>query len=189
MIQFVQQMYQRQGLRGFYAGVTPALIQIIPYMGCNFAIYDYLTTRRRHGGIGDHDKNNNNTSPVVSIGWSAYAGSISGAISKMMVYPLDTVKRRLQAQAFFTLAHHEAMTTTTTTLHTNYNPASRHHHPHYKGMYDCIRSIYRLEGWRSFYRGIVPSVLKTAIASSLTFSCFRWTQNALRWTHDVALLR
>ena len=199
LIQFVQQMYQIQGFRGFYAGVTPAIIQIIPYMGCNFAIYDYLTTTTstRTTTHADDDPTSSHTATSsgdksVSIGLSAYAGSISGALSKMMVYPLDTVKRRLQAQAFFTSSHvwqdgshHHNSQDTTTASHTNTSHPSRH--KHYNGMYDCILSIYRNEGMASFYRGIVPSVLKTAIATSLTFSCFRWTQSTLHWTHDNIL--
>jgi solute carrier family 25 thiamine pyrophosphate transporter 19 len=81
--EFTRYLYQSKGIRGFYAGAFPAVIQIIPYMGMNFAIYDLLTSKER------------------SVGLSAYAGSISGAVSKIMVYPMDTVKRRLQAEAFF----------------------------------------------------------------------------------------
>jgi len=40
--QFVQTMYAKNGLRGFFIGSVPAVIQIIPYMGINFALYDYL---------------------------------------------------------------------------------------------------------------------------------------------------
>jgi Mitochondrial carrier protein len=90
---------------------------------------------------------------------------LSGAFSKICVYPVDTVKRRLQAQAFF--------------------PASQHQ-KYYAGMWDCIITVYRQEGVTSFYRGMVPSVLKTAIATSLTFAFFRWTKNTLEGIHDFS---
>jgi Mitochondrial carrier protein len=173
-LQFVQQMYQLQGIRGFYAGVTPALIQIIPYMGCNFAIYDYLTTTAASSETIESNGG------VISIGLSAYAGSISGAVSKIIVYPLDTVKRRLQAQAFFS----------SSTVWNNINSHSDQSHDHtyrhrnYSGMWDCIQTIARDEGFMAFYRGIVPSVMKTAIATSLTFATFRWTQSTLQYMHD-----
>jgi Mitochondrial carrier protein len=160
--EFVTHMYRLQGWRGFYAGAAPAILQIIPYMGLNFAIYDYLISY-------DPKKHQDTTTTKTSVGLSAYAGSISGACSKMVVYPLDTVKRRLQAQAFFAhapIAPHER--------------ARRH----YRGTWDCVATIYQTEGWMAFYRGIVPSVAKTAIATSLTFSCFHWTQNTLAWIHD-----
>jgi hypothetical protein len=37
-------LYQSRGLAGFYAGVRPALVQIIPYMGINFALYEALSS-------------------------------------------------------------------------------------------------------------------------------------------------
>lgn len=134
------------------------MIQIIPYMGLNFAIYDWLTTTT--------DTTDNSTASKTHTSVSAaYAGSVSGALSKSCVYPIDTVKRRLQAQAFFVTA-------------------SSHEQYYYEGMWDCIRTIYQQEGITSFYRGMVPSVLKTAIATSLTFAFFRWTKNSLEGFHD-----
>jgi solute carrier family 25 thiamine pyrophosphate transporter 19 len=33
-------IYQQKGLRGFYAGLTPTLIEIVPYAGLQFGFYD-----------------------------------------------------------------------------------------------------------------------------------------------------
>lgn len=137
--EFAVHLYKQKGVRGFFAGAGPATIQIIPYMGLNFAIYDKLTSQDR------------------SVVLSGYAGSISGATSKILVYPIDTVKRRLQAQAFYVSAD------------------SRD----YRNTFDCISRMYTEGGIVSFYRGVVPSVLKSTIASSLSFAFFRLTKNAL----------
>lgn len=114
-------------------------------MGLNFAIYDTLTS-------GDRD-----------IGLSAYAGMISGSVSKIVVYPLDTVKKRLQAQAVFGPAVGGVM---------------------YDDMVDCFRKILRHEGTTGLYRGLLPSVLKTSIATGLSFSLYRGTKNFLEGLHD-----
>uniref|UniRef100_A0A7R9ZR81 Uncharacterized protein n=1 Tax=Craspedostauros australis TaxID=1486917 RepID=A0A7R9ZR81_9STRA len=143
---FAADIYRNQGVRGFYAGGLPAVLQIVPYMGLNFSIYEYLTRQ-------DHNK-------TVSV--SGYAGSIAGATSKIVVYPMDTVKKRLQAQAVFG----------TSTLHSSAS------HPHV-GMVDCARAIYKREGVASFYRGIVPAVLKNMIGTGLSFAIFRATKNVL----------
>ena len=100
---------------------------------------------------------------------AAYAGSISGALSKLVVYPLDTVKRRLQAQALV--------------LSTDGINSNNHFHQCYRGMWDCFVTIYRREGYAAFYRGMVPSVLKTTISTSLSFALYRWTRNALESGH------
>lgn len=136
------------GIRAFFVGLKPAIVQIVPYMGLNFAIYDSLTQGDRR------------------IGLSGYAGSISGAVSKIVVYPCDTIKKRIQYQSVF-----GASTSTTA----NY---------YYKGMWDCFVTMIRTEGISSLYRGLVPSVLKTAIGSGLSFTFFRMTKNGLEELHD-----
>lgn len=77
-LEFATNLYQRRGWKGFFAGCWPTVLQIIPYMGLSFAIYDSLTSGDR------------------GVGLSAYAGSIAGAVSKALVYPMDTVKKRLR---------------------------------------------------------------------------------------------
>jgi len=141
--EFAVSLYRRKGIKAFYAGCSPASIQIIPYMGLNFAIYDALTSGDR------------------AVGMSAYAGTISGSVSKIIVYPIDTVKKRLQAQAVF-------------------GPIG----DIYYGMFDCFKKILQHEGIGGFYRGLVPSVLKTGIATGLSFSLYRGTKNALEHFHD-----
>ena len=42
---FAKQMYKQKGLSGFYAGATPALLQIIPSMGLSFCLHDLLVLR------------------------------------------------------------------------------------------------------------------------------------------------
>jgi solute carrier family 25 thiamine pyrophosphate transporter 19 len=143
IVEFAGQLYRQKGIMGFYAGSTPAVIQIIPYMGLSFAIYDSLTRGDRR------------------VGLSAFAGSISGAVSKIIIYPVDTVKRRLQAQAFFEASGQP-----------------------YAGMVDCMKTIARKEGISSFYRGVVPSVLKTTISTGLAFSFYRFAKNSLELLHD-----
>jgi len=147
VMECASRMYQQRGPAAFFAGIRPAVVQIIPYMGLNFAIYDSLTRGDR------------------SIGLSAYAGSISGGFSKMVVYPMDTVKKRLQAQSVF-------------------GPQINSCGRYYTGLWHCLTTMIQKEGVASLYRGIVPSVLKTTIGSSLSFSFFRMTKNGLEEIHD-----
>ena len=39
----------------------------------------------------------------------------------------------------------------------------------YSGMWDAMRMTWRHEGWRGFYRGLTPQLLKTAPSSAITF--------------------
>jgi hypothetical protein len=138
MFSFARRVWQAQGVSGFFAGSGPALYGIVPYMGLNFVIYESLV---------GHDK---------TLAQAGAAGAISGGVSKFVVYPLDTVKKRLQVQAFYD----ETLTK-------------------YKGIIDCFVRIIRDEGASSLYRGLIPSVLKNTIATSLSFALYTHTMNLL----------
>jgi len=137
---FVLQIYKAQGISGFFVGMGAALYGIVPYMGCNFLIYEKLVEGDRK---------------TTSL--AGFAGAISGGVSKLLVYPLDTVKKRMQVQAF-------AMPTT----------------PRYDSMIDCLFQIIKKEGAHNLYRGLLPSILKNAIATSLSFALYTATLNLLR---------
>lgn len=143
-------------LRNLFAGCGPAVLGIIPYMGLNFALYDYLVR----------------TGEKTKVGDAGIAGAIAGGSSKLIVYPLDTVKKRLQAQAFNTF------------WGTGNAAAPLGNAPEYKNMVDCAVRIMKVEGVGAFYRGLVPTLLKTMGATGLTFSIFTFTKNTLETTHD-----
>ncbi len=145
-------IYRQRGFVGFYAGSAPAVVQIIPYMGLNFVIYEFLITE------GESSR------ASKSVGLSGYAGSISGAVSKIIVYPMDTIKKRIQFQSVF------GAPTKTGVV--------------YDGMWDCLATTIRTEGVFGLYRGLVPSVLKTTLGSGLAFTFFRSTKNLLESIHD-----
>lgn len=126
-------------------------------MGLNFAIYDFLITQ---GENDNHNQRNGSGSKSISL--SGQAGSISGAVSKIIVYPLDTIKKRIQIQSVF--GSNNVM--------------------HYNGMIDCLRKTIQSEGIHGLYRGLFPSVLKTTIGSGLTFTFFRTTKNLLETFYD-----
>lgn len=109
-------------------------------MGINFALYDYMTR------IGK-DKKGNKVNPA----WAGAAGLIAGGTSKVIVYPLDTVKKRLQAQTFMVAS------------------SSTQHVLKYNGMYDCIVKIAKQEGAQSFYKGLVPTVIKSMAGTGFPF--------------------
>jgi solute carrier family 25 thiamine pyrophosphate transporter 19 len=193
MAQFYKRMVSQHGYRGFFAGVCPALIQIIPYMGINFALYDTFTRI-------------SNSHSVLNAG---AAGTISGGLSKIIVYPLgetnffdmlkakfllfigiisltlnisdgtkiiiDTVKKRLQAQTFASLLKPTPGTAASNLPYQN----------QYKGMVDCIIQTARDESIVGFYRGMVPSVMKNAAATGITFAIFTLSKNALEAAHDA----
>ena len=136
ILEFALTLYRREGITGFFAGVQPAVVQVIPYMGLNFLLYEFFVSRD------------------PSVGISGMAGALSGGVSKIVVYPLDTVKRRIQIQ-----------TISGTTQ--------------YRNMMDCLFTIARTEGIHVLFNGLVPSVTKTMIGTGLSFAIFTLVKNIL----------
>ena len=66
--------------------------QVAPQMGIAFAVYETL---RRHppASVEAHA-----TAVNMTAIWPTVAGGAAGVVSKLAVYPLDTIKKRVQAQ-------------------------------------------------------------------------------------------
>jgi solute carrier family 25 (mitochondrial phosphate transporter), member 23/24/25/41 len=75
-------------------------------------------------------------------------GSISGSVGATMVYPLNLVRTRLQASG------------------------SSGHPERYSGIADVARKTYGRDGWRGFYRGLVPTLAKVSLLRPLNLSLF-----------------
>jgi len=77
------------GLRALYRGLLPTLVGILPYAGISFATYEALKARARalRGGAGE-----------PSAAERLAAGGAAGLAGQAVVYPLDTVRRRLQTE-------------------------------------------------------------------------------------------
>ncbi|KAI8846449.1 mitochondrial carrier domain-containing protein [Chytridium lagenaria] len=82
----VTQILRKEGVGGFYRGVAPSAVQIMPYMGVMFWSKDVVVKvlkKRTELGKGMQD----------FIG-----GGLAGIMSKTVVMPFDVVRKRLQVQ-------------------------------------------------------------------------------------------
>lgn len=63
-------------------------------------------------------------------------GSVSGSVGATSVYPLNLVRTRLQASG------------------------SPGHPQRYTGIMDVVQQTWSRDGWRGFYRGLLPTLAK-----------------------------
>jgi solute carrier family 25 thiamine pyrophosphate transporter 19 len=89
------------------------------------------------------------------------SGALSGLFSKMVVYPFDLVRKRLQMEG------HQQHPRAELQLRSSW--------------LSCLKTIVKREGFRSLYKGLAPSLLKVAPANAVTFMVFEETKDLLVW--------
>jgi ornithine carrier protein len=79
-------------------------------------------------------------------------GAISGIAGKIVEFPFDTVKVRLQTSSSDT----------------------------FNGTFDCIKKTYKNEGFSGFYKGLSSPLVGSMIENGILFSGFGLAQNLIR---------
>ncbi|KAG0297601.1 mitochondrial thiamine pyrophosphate transporter [Linnemannia gamsii] len=192
--QAFRHIFRQDGIKGFYRGMTPALIQVIPYMGVMFGSYDSLkqlaswlktkaadasflsepSTASSHNSKTSYGSTSDppykkKTFGQILLGLEDMAcGALSGVISKTVVYPLDMVRKRLQIQG-----SEQQRSFAGNAGHGSAAPTT---------VWRCMVHIVRQEGYLALYKGLLPGILKAAPASAVTFFVFSQTGALLERT-------
>jgi len=138
-------MYQYESNGVFFRGLGATLLQVAPYTGLQFFFYTFFWQMWRLDTRRVSD----------DVGWveSSVCGSMAGVAAKGIVYPLDLAKKRMQVQGF-----HQARERFGKVFYC-------------KGLLDCFRRTVVDEGFPGLYKGFLPSLIKAAATTGLTF-CF-----------------
>ena len=143
IIATAKKMWKSNGIYSFFRGLPLGLIGMFPYAAIDLATFEYLKSTlltRKARLYRRHEQDvplSNFTTGVI--------GAFSGALSASIVYPMNVLRTRLQAQG--------------TILH----------QPTYTGIVDVTRKTIKSEGIRGLFRGITPNLLKVAPAVSISY--------------------
>ncbi|KAI6854542.1 hypothetical protein D0864_04715 [Hortaea werneckii] len=151
----LQDITRHEGPAGFFRGLSAGVGQIVPYMGLFFASYEAL-------------KPGMATIQLPFSSGDALAGILASVFSKSAVFPLDTVRKRLQVQG---------------PNRARYVGGARM--PEYqRGVRGTLGMIVRREGWRGLYRGLPVSLIKAAPASAVTMWSYERALHLLQGLSD-----
>lgn len=90
--------------------------------------------------------------PTPTSAWKSFlAGTVGGVFGLTLVYPLDTVKVRIQTRP----------------MHT------------YNGILHCLNTTIQQEGYKSLYRGIASPVIGYGAIKATAFGSNKYAQNML----------
>ncbi|XP_010269464.1 PREDICTED: mitochondrial thiamine pyrophosphate carrier [Nelumbo nucifera] len=155
---------RNRGFRGLYAGLSPTLVEIIPYAGLQFGTYD---TFKRWTMSWNRYRSLHIASSQIDDSLSSFqlflCGLAAGTCAKAVCHPLDVVKKRFQIEGL--------------QRHPKYG--ARVEHRAYRNMYDAVHRILQMEGWSGLYKGIFPSIVKAAPAGAVTFVAYEYTSDWL----------
>ncbi|OJJ51160.1 hypothetical protein ASPZODRAFT_148493 [Penicilliopsis zonata CBS 506.65] len=148
-----KKMWKTNGLYAFFRGLPLGLVGMFPYAAIDLTTFEYLKralTARKARLANCHEED----APISNFATGAI-GAISGATSASIVYPLNVLRTRLQAQG--------------TVLH----PAT------YSGIGDVARRTIKAEGIRGLFRGLTPNLLKVAPAVSISYVVYENSKRML----------
>lgn len=146
-VQGLKMIYVQEGVKGMYRGLSPAVFQIAPLTGGQFMFYNIFGSMfRQYFNIGA-----NETLPAIEL---FISGGLAGICTKLLVYPLDLAKKRLQIQGF-------AKSRQTFGRHFICD-----------SMANCMYNIVKQEGFVGLYKGLYPALLKACFMSAFYFAIY-----------------
>lgn len=143
LIKTAKEMFREGGYRTFYRGIFVGTSGIFPYaaldLGTFSTIKNWLVKREaKKLGIDAADVKLPNYM-VLTL------GALSGTFGATVVYPLNLLRTRLQAQGTYA-------------------------HPYtYDGFSDVLRKTIQREGYPGLFKGLVPNLAKVAPAVSISY--------------------
>ncbi|MBA0738025.1 hypothetical protein Gogos_011440 [Gossypium gossypioides] len=152
-----------RGFRGLYAGLSPTLVEIVPYAGLQFGTYDTF----KRWCMAWNNLRSSSISSTTGDSLSSFqlfiCGLAAGTCAKLVCHPLDVVKKRFQIEGL--------------QRHPKYG--ARVEQRAYRNLFDALHRILKSEGWHGLYKGIVPSTIKAAPAGAVTFVAYEFTSDWL----------
>ncbi|PNT66205.1 mitochondrial carrier protein CoAc2 isoform X3 [Brachypodium distachyon] len=138
-------IYRTEGPLGFYRGNGASVARIVPYAALHYMAYEEY---RRWIILAFP---NVEQGPILDL----VAGSIAGGTAVICTYPLDLVRTKLayQIKGAVNLSLIES------------KPSEQV----YKGILDCVKTIYKQNGLKGLYRGMAPSLYGIFPYSGLKF--------------------
>ncbi|KAG4444432.1 hypothetical protein IFR05_000023 [Cadophora sp. M221] len=148
-----KKMIQQGAVKSSYRGLTMGLLGMFPYSAIDLGTFEYLKGRlasRNARILGCHEED-----ALPGSFATGCIGAFSGAFGASIVYPVNLLRTRLQAQG--------------TVLHP----------PTYTGIIDVAQKTVKNEGFKGLFKGITPNLLKVVPAVSITYVVYENAKKAL----------
>ena len=171
----------REGVRSLFTGFAPAIAAIGPNIGISFAAYDVLASLAS-GGDGSGSELAGRGAPTLSPLGSAAVGCASGFFAKVLTYPLDTIKKRMQVASLVRSWAAGSRAGESAGRSAGEGAAAQQHEK--RGGFATLRVLLRTEGPTALFRGLSASLAKQVPAVGSAFFVFGETKRWLAARHE-----
>jgi len=131
----LKNIVQKEGIKGLYVGLSPAVVRHIPYTGFRAIGYEYI-----RGFFCGEDPSK------ASFLAKAASGMTAGGIAQAIAVPCDLVKVRMMGDGRLVAA-------------------GKLDKARYSGLVHAFRTIYVKEGLRGMYTGCLPAIQRAALVN------------------------
>jgi len=171
--EIVQRTWKMNQFKGFYRGLTPSLLGILPYSGTDLAIYETLKTMYTNFVL--YSTTSSKLTPKKkgfasgNILIPLSCGIVSSSIAQLVSYPLNLARTRMAAQVAVPSSK-ILITQNNLKLTTGGNVTISR--PVYNSMLDVFHQTIKYEGIRGLYKGLGPNFLKVVPAVSISYTIY-----------------
>lgn len=142
---------QTEGFRGYYKGFGPSLILQTTHGAVHFAIYEEL---KHLIAVAKNKHSGHSTTQQLSSADVSFAGAVSKLLASIATYPAQVLRSRLQQRS-----EGRAIV--------------------YNSSWQTLTVTWQREGLQGFYRGLVPSLMRTIPQSAVTLTMYEWLVKVL----------
>eukprot|EP01083_Nonionella_stella_P016161 45187_1 len=154
---------RKNGVRALFKGWTPSVIGIIPYSGVDLGVYNTIKDYRAEVRHKQYVHQQVEPSALEIL----LTGSFSSVCGQVVAYPMQVIRTKLQSQGQCINLKLRDGTMISKTC------------PQFNGMSDCVRCTLLQDGFRGFYKGIMPNFMKSVPAISISYLVFEKTKPLL----------
>eukprot|EP01064_Diplonema_japonicum_P005222 TRINITY_DN13519_c0_g2_i1.p1 TRINITY_DN13519_c0_g2~~TRINITY_DN13519_c0_g2_i1.p1 ORF type:complete len:332 (+),score=29.09 TRINITY_DN13519_c0_g2_i1:57-998(+) len=133
-----------EGIRGFYRGLTVGLATGAPFVGVEMSTYELLSRRIPTDATG-----------ASKMPYHFMCGSVAGVVTQTVLYPLDTVWRRMMSNGIFQTEHK------------------------YTSSWHCVKLTIQEEGVAGLFSGVGANAMRAVPAAGIQFVAYEGLKSYL----------
>lgn len=145
----IRQLVKYEGIFSLWRGLGPTLLRDVPFSSIYWATYEFMKQKL------DQRK--------PSLEFSLIAGAIAGSMAAVFTLPFDVAKTHRQIE----LGERDLL------LSQSGGNKNANHSDAHKTTY-ILKRIYRQNGVKGLFSGVVPRVIKVAPSCAIMISCYEF---------------